>query len=79
MIRVLVVDDHPIVRAGIVGILADAEDLEVVGEAADGAEAVAQARRLVPDVVLLDLRMPVLDGVATPRSWSPRGWGGCWC
>ena len=64
MIRVLVADDHPIVRSGIVGILADADDLEVVGEAADGAEAVAQARRLRPDVVLMDLRMPVLDGVA---------------
>ena len=64
MIRVLVADDHPIVRAGIVGLLADADDITVVGEAADGAEAVAQARLLRPDVVLLDLRMPVLDGVA---------------
>ena len=75
MIRVLVVDDHPIVRAGIVGILADAEDLEVVGEAADGAEALAQARRLVPDVVLLDLRMPVLDGVATTAQLVAEGLG----
>lgn len=75
MIRVLVVDDHPIVRAGIVGILADAEDLEVVGEAADGAEALAQARRLVPDVVLLDLRMPVLDGVDTTAQLVAEGLG----
>jgi DNA-binding NarL/FixJ family response regulator len=64
MIRVLVADDHPIVRSGIVGLLADADDISVVGEAADGAEAVAQARLLRPDVVLMDLRMPVLDGVA---------------
>jgi DNA-binding NarL/FixJ family response regulator len=75
MIRVLVADDHPIVRAGIVGLLADADDLEVVGEAADGAEAVAQARLLRPDVVLLDLRMPVLDGVAATGQIVAEGLG----
>lgn len=64
MIRVLVADDHPIVRSGIVGLLTTVDDIEVVGEASDGAQAVAQAVELNPDLVLMDLRMPVLDGVA---------------
>lgn len=63
-VRVLVADDHPIVRAGIVGLLAGEPSIEVVGEAGDGAAAVDLAARLRPDVVLMDLRMPVLDGVA---------------
>jgi len=75
VIRVLVADDHPIVRSGIVGLLADADDITVVGEAADGAEAVAQARLLRPDVVLLDLRMPVLDGVAATSQIVAAGIG----
>jgi len=62
VIRVLVVDDHPIVRSGIVGLLASAPDIEVVGEAADGRAAVEAAARLQPDIVLMDLRMPVLNG-----------------
>ncbi len=62
MIRVLVADDHPIVRSGIVALLDAAEDVEVVGQAADGGEAVELALSLVPDLVLMDLRMPVLDG-----------------
>lgn len=62
MIRVVVADDHPIVRSGIVGLLGSADDIEVVGEASDGAEAVALATRLSPDVVLMDLRMPGLGG-----------------
>ncbi|MEC5183226.1 DNA-binding NarL/FixJ family response regulator [Cryobacterium sp. MP_3.1] len=64
MIRVLVADDHPIVRGGIVGLLGGADDIEVVGEAADGAVAVRLAGELRPDLVLMDLRMPHLDGAA---------------
>jgi DNA-binding NarL/FixJ family response regulator len=66
-IRVLLVDDHAVVRAGLRLFLADQADLEVVGEAGDGASAVAQAQELVPDVVLMDLRMPVLDGIEATR------------
>lgn len=61
-IRVLVVDDQAIVRDGLVTVLSLMPDLEVVGEAADGAAAVAAVDRDVPDVVLMDLRMPVVDG-----------------
>ena len=63
-VRVLVVDDHPVVRAGILGLLAGEPDLDVVGEAGDGEQACEAAARLRPDVVLMDLRMPVLDGAA---------------
>ena len=61
-LRLLVVDDHPVVRMGLVARLSEHDDFEVVGEAADGAEAVLLAARLTPDVVLMDLRMPVMDG-----------------
>ncbi|MST34733.1 response regulator [Acidimicrobiaceae bacterium USS-CC1] len=64
MIRVLVVDDHPVVRSGLVGLLGLEPDVVVVGEAADGAEALRLAAERAPDVVLMDLRMPVMDGVA---------------
>lgn len=68
MIRVLVVDDHPIVRSGIVGLIALDAAIEVIGEASDGAEAVELAKRLHPDVVLMDLRMPGVSGTeATAR------------
>ncbi|MEV5411862.1 response regulator transcription factor [Thermopolyspora sp. NPDC052614] len=66
-IRVLIVDDHPIVRDGLRAAFDAAGDLEVVGEAADGVEAVAWARRATIDVALMDLRMPRMDGVSAIR------------
>ncbi|GIJ45455.1 DNA-binding response regulator [Virgisporangium aliadipatigenens] len=72
VIRVLVVDDHPIVRHGLRGAFAGADGFEVVGEAADGAEAVRRAAALRPDVVLMDLRMPGTGGVAAIRQLAPR-------
>jgi len=62
VIRVLVADDHPVVRGGIVALLAAADDIEVVGEAVDGLDAVEKALALEPQLVLMDLRMPRLDG-----------------
>ena len=68
MIRILVVDDHRLVRAGIVQLLEEADDIEVVGEAGDGLEAIEQVAALQPDLVLMDLSMPRLDGrAATER------------
>jgi DNA-binding NarL/FixJ family response regulator len=73
MIRVLVVDDHPIVRQGLVSVLEDEDDLEVVGTAGSGRDAVRVVGRLAPDVVLLDLEMPELDGVdAIPQLLAAR-------
>lgn len=63
-VRVLLVDDHPVVRSGLKGILAEEHGIEVVGEAGDGAEAVRRARALEPDVVVMDLQMPRADGAA---------------
>ena len=62
-IRVLIVDDHAVVRMGLKMFFDHQSDIEVVGEAADGSEGVAMARRLEPDVVLMDLLMPTMDGV----------------
>ena len=67
MIRVLLVDDHAVVREGLRTFLELQEGIEVAGEASDGAEGVAAARRLQPDVVLMDLVMPRLDGVGAMR------------
>lgn len=64
MIRLVVVDDHPIVRGGLRDTFADIEDIVVVGEAGDGAEGIERAKLLAADVVLMDLRMPGMDGVA---------------
>jgi DNA-binding NarL/FixJ family response regulator len=73
VIRILVVDDHPIVRGGIVALLADADDMTVIGEAPDGEAAVTMALELEPDLVLMDLRMPGIDGdEATARILAER-------
>ncbi|WP_263656548.1 response regulator transcription factor [Nonomuraea aurantiaca] len=75
VIRLLVVDDHPVVRDGLSSMFARDPDFEVVGEAADGAEAVRLAETLRPDVVLMDLRMPGMDGVRATRELVGRGNG----
>ena len=67
MIRILLADDQPLIRSGLAMLLDAEPDMQVVGEADDGAAAIAQARRLIPDVVLMDVRMPVLDGVTATR------------
>jgi DNA-binding NarL/FixJ family response regulator len=64
-IRILVADDHPIVRDGLIAVLSTQPDFEVVGQASTGPETVEGVTRLKPDVVLLDLEMPVMDGVET--------------
>ncbi|MQY04871.1 response regulator [Actinomadura macrotermitis] len=71
-LRVLVADDHPAMRAGVVALLSADPAITVVGEAADGREAVELAERTEPDVALLDLRMPVLDGVAATARIAAR-------
>ncbi|MFH8617515.1 response regulator [Streptomyces sp. NPDC017979] len=67
MIRVLLTDDQPLVRHGLRVLIADRPGLDVVGEAADGAEAVRLAARLAPDVVVMDIRMPGMDGIEATR------------
>src|SRR6195256_1049579 len=66
-IRVLCVDDHPLIRKGIASILGNEPDMQLVGEAENGKEAVTLFRELGPDVTLMDLRMPVMDGIAATQ------------
>nr|WP_255657486.1 response regulator transcription factor [Actinoplanes sp. L3-i22] len=73
VIRVLVVDDDPLVRVGLSLVLGAGKDLQIVGEAGDGAEAVEMTRRLRPDVVLMDIRMPRMDGLAATREIRREG------
>ncbi|MFV2018264.1 response regulator [Micromonospora sp. LOL_023] len=67
-VRILLADDQPLLRTGFRMVLGAEDDLDIVGEAGDGAEAVDLARRLLPDVVLMDIRMPRMDGVAATRA-----------
>ncbi|GIF39823.1 response regulator [Actinoplanes xinjiangensis] len=73
MIRVVIVDDHPVVRDGLRGMFAGDDRFTVLGEAGDGREALAVTEAVTPDVVLMDLRMPVMDGVTTIRELKARG------
>jgi DNA-binding NarL/FixJ family response regulator len=73
VIRVLIADDQSLVRAGLRSLLDGEPDLAVVGEASDGRQAVQATGRLKPDVVLMDIRMPVLDGIAAARELAERG------
>lgn len=72
MIRVLIVDDNPVIRRGVAALLEDVEDIQVVAEAGDGAEAVRVASQARPHVVLLDVRMPVMDGIEAAGPLSER-------
>jgi len=67
LIRVLIADDQPLIRSGLRSILEREDDIDVVGEAVDGAQAVALATTAAPDVVLMDIRMPVIDGISATR------------
>src|SRR6478736_4782202 len=62
-IKILLVDDHPVVRRGITSCLAQQERLAIVGEAADGLEAIRKAKELLPDIILMDIDMPLMDGL----------------
>ncbi|MCW3493636.1 response regulator [Microbacterium sp. SSM24] len=73
MIRLVIADDHPVVRAGLVGMLSDEPGFEVVGEASDGDQAARITAATSPDVVLMDLRMPGVDGVAATARITAQG------
>jgi DNA-binding NarL/FixJ family response regulator len=73
VIRVVLADDHALIRGGLAAMLGAEDDIEVAGEASDGAEAVDLALRLRPDVVVMDIRMPVLDGIAATRRLAEHG------
>jgi DNA-binding NarL/FixJ family response regulator len=66
-VRILIADDHPVVRKGVCSILESRNDLEVCGEATNGEEAVQKSLRLNPDLIVLDVTMPVLDGFSAAR------------
>jgi DNA-binding NarL/FixJ family response regulator len=75
-VGVLLVDDHPMVRAGLTGLIDATDDLRVVGEASDGEAAVTSARQLEPHVVLMDISMPGVDGIAATRRLFEEGYAG---
>ncbi len=75
MIRILIADDHELMRSGLRGMLDAQPDMEVVGEAEDGAQAVDEAIRLHPDVAIMDIRMPRLDGIEATRRLMAQGDG----
>lgn len=70
MIRVLIADDHIVIRNGLEKLLSTADDIEVIGSVADGASAVETTRTQQPDVVLMDLSMPIMDGIEATRQIS---------
>ncbi|WP_328903369.1 response regulator transcription factor [Streptomyces sp. NBC_00441] len=71
-VRLLIIDDDPLVRAGLTLMLGGADDIDIVGEGADGSEAAALVERLRPDVVLMDIRMPVMDGLTATEALRAR-------
>ena len=73
MIRVILADDHAVVRAGLKAVLSSAKDIEVIGEAKNGTEAVSLAERFKPDIVVMDLSMPELDGTAATKQIVEKG------
>jgi PleD family two-component response regulator len=78
-IRILVVDDHVVVRKGLIAVLETEPGFEIVGEAGNGAEAIRLARQLLPDVVLMDVIMPVMDGIEATRQIKQRAlWSTFW-
>ena len=76
-IRVLLVDDHALVRQGLISLLGSQPDIEIVGEAADGSQAVAMARRHLPDVVLMDIDMPIMNGIEATKLICSERPGAC--